>query len=135
MKQNSRYQRELKKVTALLAVGVLLLVIFIIAMFSKGYMKNARLGTNDFLIFFSVLLYPIGIVYGWRKMLGLAFYHQHHEPADRYYTVIERRAFQSGNIVTRCFILSLVVCFGWIFGVYQAVKTLIYLKNESIADE
>lgn len=129
---NKSNQRELKKMAGLLAAGAVLVILFLIFAFKKGYMDNSKLIMDDYLILLAVLLYPLGIVYGWRKILNIALYRRQDEPDDRYYTVRQRNLFTWGNIFVRIVVLGLVICLGWILGVIEAIRRLIVLKSEAV---
>lgn len=120
---NPLYEKEKKKVLLLLLLGFILDVAFSI---------KVDAGLDDILsalhILIPILLYPVGLVYGGKQMWNL--YHNLRR-GDRIahihnggYTTIMI------SVVWIGLAFSLTLCFGWIFGVINAIKTLIEYKKQ-----
>lgn len=125
----------MKKVKILLVIGFLF-TLFVFFGASKDVGDNIFEGMievlsgGDLYLLICTFLYPLGVVYNWRNMFGFASTSQYHEPADRYYTRMERTIFHNGNLMSRILMIGLAVSLGWIPGVYYAFKTLRYLKKQ-----
>ncbi|MBS4178167.1 hypothetical protein [Lederbergia citrea] len=124
------YNRELRKIKTLLIIGIILAVILTIFTFVK-YGSFNPLEFDSLITLLVVTLYPLGLTYGWREMFGFVGFVDPGTPADRYYTKKERIAYQENNLLAFGLRIGVVICFGWIIGVWNAYKTLRYLKKYS----
>lgn len=128
------YEKEKQKVSILVGIGLILLFIFLIGVISEYGFKDTFASFSDggtWFIFLLITCYPLGIVYGWRRMIGEATTssYPHSGPADRYYTVLERNVHKNNTLMGWVLSVALVIAFGWIFGTIRAIKRLIYLKK------
>jgi len=127
------YQKEKRKILLLLGVGFVLLILFIFGVLNEYGLRGISDSMSDFgtwFIFLLIMCYPLGIVYGWRQMLGMtSFDNPETGPATRYYTVLERNIFKNSIIMSWVFKMGLLIAFGWIIGTYNALCKLRNLKK------
>lgn len=132
MLMSELYLKEKKKVTILLGLGGFLSILFLGGAVVEYGFKEIFKSFGDLSTYFILTMitcYPLGIAYGWRKMLGIATHTESYEPADRYYTVQERTIHKNSILMGWVLRLALVFSFGWIFGTITAFKRLKYLKQ------
>jgi predicted Na+-dependent transporter len=129
MDKQVEFQKEKKKLLILLGIGVILAICFLIYAFNNVNMKNASFSMEDIIILIAIVLYPIGIVYGWRSMANL---YKTIRGADKYksgWNVGSKTvAITILNISVAC---AITICFGWIFGSYKAITTFMQLRKAS----
>ncbi|MEK3799541.1 hypothetical protein MHI18_15180 [Peribacillus sp. FSL H8-0477] len=134
------YAREKRKVFKLLGAGAVLAIIISLHILIN-YGTFPIFDSSTFIILGGAMLFPIGVVYGWRDWLNFLLSRRdvHHEPADRYYTRKERDMHHatnlSGGILFFAIKLTFLTCFGWVFGVYKASRLLVQLKGEDASRE
>lgn len=124
------YQKELLKIKVLLIIGLILAVgLSIYTVVKEGTFNPFEI--EAFTLLIAIVLYPIGIIYGWRQMLGFIGFVNPNTSAERYYTKEERMAYQEGNWIAFAIRIGLALCFCWIIGSWNAWRTLRYLKKIS----
>lgn len=129
---NTNYKKEKKKVLFLIGIGLILLFLFLLSVIQQyGFSDVIRdiFSFESIFIILMILFYPLGIVYGWRRILDIALFIPRDGPPDRYYTVAERNNYKSMKMSAFFMKLGLVVLFGWIFGTINAFKRLYYLRK------
>lgn len=116
-------KKELIKVGLLLVVGVILLIVLLTKAVQFG---KIELNLKNFLIMLVALLYPLGMVYGWRQVIGIFVGIRSGDRADQF----TRSGIMTGNITiwNLAVACTIAICFGWIFGVINAVKKLNQLR-------
>jgi hypothetical protein len=116
-------KKEITKIGILLGVGLVLL--FLSLQNASQFGKIDITWGNTF-IMASVFLYPVGIVYGWRQMLGIFRGIRGGDKSDHFSHIGTNTGnFTIWNLV---FAFSITICFGWILGVYNAGKKILELK-------
>lgn len=122
------YKNELRKVKVLLVLGVIIAIILSIYVYiNYGSYNPFEIETLFILII--ITLYPLGIFYGWRQMMGFVGPVNPGIHADRYYTKQERISYLEGNWLAFGIRVGVVICFGWLIGTWNAWRTLRYLKK------
>ncbi|MEI4768818.1 hypothetical protein WAX74_03980 [Psychrobacillus sp. FJAT-51614] len=121
------FKKELKKVKILLIIGIILAIAFVVSVMIEY--QTIDIFDGGLYVIFTVALYPLGIVYGWRYILGYASYTEPYLPADRYYTVQERNIYHNGRLMGTVLRIGLALCLGWIVGVFIALKKLNQAKR------
>lgn len=123
---NSRFKKELTKVLVLLVAGVVLLIAFLIYTDRTYGIKsiNDLTGANNVLVILMVLFCPLGIFYGW-KTVYFKIRSADRPPRDAIGTTTVMI-----TIMNICLAFTVTVVFGWIYGVYNAIKSLLKAKNE-----
>lgn len=124
------FKKELRKVLILLGIGLVLTFGLIFATMNKYGLHSIH--STDTLDLICIFLYPLGIVYNWRIMFGLATVIKEYVPPSRYYTVAERFNYKSMGYIMRFLWIGLVLALGWIPGVYIACRNLYYLKKNKV---
>lgn len=109
------------RIKGLLSVGAGLLVVFLIGFFirfgASGF--ESFLEVDSYLIFALILLYPLGLVYNWRNMLGL---------------ITSRNYSHSGYARMMSFALKFgfAIAVGWIPGLYYAYQIYKEAKKQEV---
>ncbi|MGF7036733.1 hypothetical protein J2T17_007808 [Paenibacillus mucilaginosus] len=124
----SAFKKELIKVSVTIAIG-LGLFIFMLINAHAGDTPTKPIAKDEIPFIVTMILYPTGVLYGWRDMLrlfsrGIATDRAHE------FTYVSQKTMQISAFI---FFLSLLIALsvGWIAGIYRAVRTLIYLRNAS----
>jgi predicted Na+-dependent transporter len=127
MDKQTEFRSEKKKLLILIGIGVILAICFLIYAFNTVNINRVSFSMEDVIILIAIVLYPVGIVYGWRSMANL---YRGIRGADRY-----KAGWNVGATTVAITILNIsvacaiTICFGWIFGVYKAITTLVELKK------
>ena len=116
---SSRFKKELIKFCAFLSLGVALYIFIIIKIIASGQQISFQ---KDILSWLSlvILLYPLGIAYGWRGMWDMGMRVLAPRDADGAYSHI------SFWMVIPQFVLAIILPFtlGWAKGVLNAGRSL-----------
>jgi hypothetical protein len=127
MENKMRFEKEKKKMLMLIGVGVVLAILFLIYAFMTTNMNIHSFDIESLVIIIAIILYPLGIVYGWNSIVGL---YKSIRKADR-----SKPDWNVGTMTVTMTIMNIVIagaitiCFGWILGAYNAVITLRKLKK------
>jgi len=119
-----RFKKEKKKMFMLIGIGIVLAILFLIYAFMHVNIGNRLFSLESVFVIVAIILYPLGIVYGLNSIIGL-----YKKIADNLLI---------GTTPTTAFSILIieitgaivVICFGWILGVYEAIVTLIQLKRK-----
>ena len=119
-----RFKKEKKKMFMLIGIGIVLAILFLIYAFMHVNIGNRLFSLESVFVIVAIILYPLGIVYGLNSIIGL-----YKKIADKLLV---------GTTATTAFSILIieitgaivVICFGWILGVYEAIVTLIQLKRK-----
>jgi len=128
MENKRRLEKEKKKMMILIGVGVILAILFLVYAFMNTDVDIRSFDLGSIFTIIAIVLYPLGIAYGWNSIIGL---YKKIRGADRY-----KPGWNVGSATVAITIMNIAVagaitiCFGWIFGVYEAVITLRKLKRD-----
>jgi len=128
MENKRRLEKEKKKMMILIGVGVILAILFLVYAFMNTDVDIRSFDLGSIFTIIAIVLYPLGIAYGWNSIIGL---YKKIRGADRY-----KPGWNVGSatvaitIMNLTIALTVTICFGWIFGVYEAVITLRKLKRD-----
>lgn len=128
----SKFKMELIKVLALLGIGIVLLVIFMV----KGNLEISDffVGWQEMVVGLAIPCYPIGIVYGggemWRFFYGNAGKERYTEEEFEDMSKRDLKNAHMEKLMIIIFFLAATIMFGWIIGVYKACKKLYLLRTE-----
>lgn len=128
---NQKLKKELIKVSVLMAIGIVLLIMFLNYTMNTVGIKSIQdvMGLENFLIMLTILLYPVGVFYGWRTMANIFLKIRSADRPPEGHAGSITVAITIMNLTFACFA---TICLGWIFGVYNAIRTLLKYKQESI---
>ena len=120
-----RFEKEKKKMLMLIGIGIVLAILFSIYRVMHIHMNNGSFGLESVFIIVAIILYPIGVVYGWNSIIYL------------YKRTMGSDKLLVGATATTAFSILIIevaaaiitICFGWILGVYKAIVTLTELKR------
>ena len=118
-----RFEKEKKKMLMLIGIGIVLAILFSIYAFMYVNIGNHLFSLESIFVIAIIILYPMGIVYGLNSIIGL-----YKKMADNLLV---------GTTATTAFSILIIeiigviigICFGWIWGLYKAIVTLIQLKR------
>lgn len=118
-----RFEKEKKKMLILIGIGIVLAILFSIYAFMHVNIDNRLFSLESVFVITIIILYPMGIVYGLNSVIGL-----YKKMADNLLV---------GTTSTTTFSILIIeiigviigICFGWIWGLYKAIVTLIQLKR------
>lgn len=128
MENKIRFEKEKKKMLILIGVGVILAILFLAYAFLNTDMDIRSFDLESIFTIIAIMLYPLGIAYGWNSIIGL---YRKIRGADKY-----EAGWNVGSTTVAITIMNIAVagaitiCFGWILGVYNAVVTLRKLKRD-----
>lgn len=127
---NQKLKREFIKVSVLLAIGIVLLIMFLNYTINTVGIKSIQdiTGLENILIMLAILLYPVGVFYGWRAMLNIFLKIR---GADRPPEGHAGSITGAVTIMNLAIAFTVTVCLGWVFGVYNAIRILIRCNQES----
>ncbi len=83
---------------------------------------NSIFEINSMFILIAILLYPIGLAYGWRQMYNLLARIRSTDRPPRGNIGSTTIAITIMNISLA---FGITIVFGWLFGVYNAIKILV----------
>ena len=123
MENKIRFEKEKKKMLMLIGIGIVLAILFSIYAFMYVNIGNHLFSLESIFVIAIIILYPMGIVYGLNSIIGL-----YKKMADNLLV---------GTTATTAFSILIIeiigviigICFGWIWGLYKAIVTLIQLKR------
>lgn len=117
----TEFNREVRKAIGLLAAGIMLVVAFML--YGGIGLGEMFAGIEEILFTVAVIMYPIGIVYGWKELLHF----------NRNAKVRHRVGYVEHNVAITGILfgarIAIMLMFGWIYGVYNLYKKLAYLKS------
>lgn len=117
------FKREKKKMFMLISIGIVLAILFLIYVFMHGNIGNRLFNLESVFVIVAIILYPLGIVYGFNSIIGV-----YKKISDK--LLVGTTATTAFSIlIIEITVAIIVICFGWIFGVYKAIVTLIQLKR------
>jgi len=105
----------------LIGIGIVLAILFLIYAFMHVNISNLLSSLESVFVIAAIILYPLGIVYGLNSIIGI-----YKKIADN--LLIGTTAFSI--LIIEITGAIIVICFGWILGVYEAIVTLIQLKRK-----
>lgn len=123
-----RLEKEKKRMMILIGGGVILAILFLSYAFFNTDMDILSFDLESIFTIIAIMLYPLGIAYGWNSIIGV---YRKIRGADKY-----KAGWNVGATTVAITIMNIAVagavtiCFGWIFGVYNAVVTLRKLKKD-----
>lgn len=126
MEVKIRFEKEKKKMLMLIGIGIVLAILFSIYRFIRINMNNGSFGLESVFIIFAIILYPIGVVYGWNSIIYL---YKRTIESDK--LLVEATATTAFSILIMEMVTTVItICFGWILGVYRAIVTLTELNRK-----
>jgi len=118
-----RFEKEKKKMLMLIGIGIVLAILFSIYAFMYVNIGNHLFSLESIFVIAIIILYPMGIVYGLNSIIGL-----YKKMADN--LLVGTTATTAFSILIIEIIGAIIgICFGWIWGLYKAIVTLIQLKR------